>query len=486
MISRLGLWIAGAFRQVMPDPFVIAVLLTAFTAGLALAFGFPDEAGKPALGAADKTLKLVDAWGPGFWDLLKFGMQMCLVLVTGHALAESRPVAWGLRRLAAGPRSAAGASALVALAACAAGVVNWGLGLIVGAVLAREVGRSAKERGVVVHYPLLAAAGYMGLLVFHGGMSGSAPLAMSTEAGAKAVLRPEHMELLAESGGAITLDRTLGSMLNLVVTGGMLVGLPVLFWFLAPRRESCEGMERYRRVHPDVAHEGTLPVPEAERGGRWPEWLDRTPVIVFALAVLLAWGVWRFVVNKGTGTDGSFSVGKGLVSIGLDQVNAIMFALGLVLHGSARSYLRAAEDAATGCAGIIIQFPIYAGIMAMMSVSGLTRMMAEGITSVADANTLPPLTFIAATLVGLFVPSGGAQWSIQGPIALQSGAALGVDPGAMVMAVGYGDELANMLQPFWALPLLAITGVKARDIVGYTAIAMVAAGVWMGVWLLVL
>jgi short-chain fatty acids transporter len=473
MISALGLRIAAVFRRVMPDPFVIAVLLTVVTAGLALVLGFSQEAGKPALGGGEKVLKLVDAWGPGFWILLEFGMQMCLVLVTGHVLAASRPVAWVLRGMAGWPRTAAGASALVALAACATGVVNWGLGLVVGAVLAREVGRSAKERGIVVHYPLLAAAGYMGLLVFHGGMSGSAPLTMSSEQGVKAVLRPEHLALVASADGTIGLDRTLGSMLNVVVTGGLVVGLPVLFWFLTPRAEACEGMERYRRNHLNAAHEGAPAAGETERGGRWPEWLDRTPMVVCVLAALLAWGVWRFVGAKGP------------ASIGLNQVNALMLALGLVCHGSARSYLRAAEEAAAGCAGIIIQFPIYAGIMAMMSVSGLTRLMAEGITSVADAQTLPVLTFVAATLVGLFVPSGGAQWGIQGPIALESAAALGVDPGAMVMAVGYGDELANMLQPFWALPLLAITGVKARDIVGYTAMAMVAAGVWMVLGLLV-
>jgi short-chain fatty acids transporter len=163
-----------------------------------------------------------------------------------------------------------------------------------------------------------------------------------------------------------------------------------------------------------------------------------------------------------------------------------MFALGLLLHGSARSYVRAVEDGAAGCAGIIVQFPIYGGIMAMMSASGLTRRFSEWMSAGATQETLPALTFVAATLVGLFVPSGGAQWSIQGPIALDSGLRLGVDPGAMVMAVGYGDELANMLQPFWALPLLAITGVKARDIVGYTAVVMLVAGLWMGACLLTL
>ena len=161
-----------------------------------------------------------------------------------------------------------------------------------------------------------------------------------------------------------------------------------------------------------------------------------------------------------------------------------MFALGLLLHGSPRAYMTAVEDGARDCGAIIVQFPIYAGIMALMKVSGMIEMLTDAFMRLGDARTLPVMSFLAATVVGIFVPSGGAQWGLQGPIALQSGAAVGADPGSMLMSVAYGDELANMLQPFWALPLLAITGVRAREIVGYTAIAMLATGLWMalGLW----
>ncbi|MFM9996782.1 MAG: TIGR00366 family protein [Phycisphaerales bacterium] len=480
MISRLGLALSAVFRKVVPDPFVIAVLLMVLTAALALVCGdFPGGAGAPRT-VQGRALALLDEWrsSEGVWKLLGFGMQMCLILVTGHALAASRPVAAVLRRLADLPRSGAQAAALVALIACLAGVINWGLGLIVGAVLARDAGRSAARRGITVHCPLLAAAGYMGLLVFHGGLSGSAPLAMSTPEGAAKVLRPEHVAAL--NGRGIGLDLTLGSTLNLVVTGGLVLGLPLLFALLHPATGAAARRSSGAAVVEDTSHgcaaERREPMApnEADGAGRIPAWLDRTPLVVWALALVLVAAVARFVVEKGWS------------AIGFNEVNALMFALGLACHGSARSYLRALEHAAAGCAGIVVQFPIYAGIMGMMSVSGLNRQFAQGITAAADADTLPVLTFLAATLVGLFVPSGGAQWSIQGPVALESAASHGVDLGTMVMAVGYGDELANMLQPFWALPLLAITGVKARDIVGYTAIAMVAAAAWMALGLLML
>lgn len=470
MISRLGLRIAAVFRATAPDPFVIAILLTGLTALLALAIGFRPDGASQVAPMAERAWSLLDAWGVkgGLWSLLAFGMQMCLILVTGHALAESRPVAAGLRRLAALPQSGAQAAALVAGAACLAGVVNWGLGLIVGAILARDVGRSAAARGVRVHYPLLAAAGYMGLLVFHGGISGSAPLAMSSLEGAKKVLGAEQVLKLGVQ--PIGLDETLGSTLNLFVTGGMLILLPALFALLTPRdTRECRGAGDYIRE----AEAAPTGAEAAEPGGLIPEWLERTPWLVIGLGLALALAVGRFAYLNGAW------------QIGFDQVNMAMLALGLLLHGSARSYLRSLEAAASGCAGIILQFPIYAGIMAMMTASGLTRIFAEAITAHATSGDLSALTFGAATLVGLFVPSGGAQWSIQGPIALQTGTALGVDHAHLVMAVAYGDELANMLQPFWALPLLAITGVKARDIVGYTAIAMVVAGAWMAMGLLV-
>jgi short-chain fatty acids transporter len=196
--------------------------------------------------------------------------------------------------------------------------------------------------------------------------------------------------------------------------------------------------------------------------------------VVGVLALLLLAGFIRYVwVN-------------GAMNIQINEINALMFALGLILHGSPRAYMLAVEDGARDCGAIIVQFPIYAGIMSLMKVSGMIETLTDAFIRLGDARTLPAMSFVSATLVGLFVPSGGAQWGLQGPIALQASANAGLDPGAMLMSVAYGDELANMLQPFWALPLLAITGAKAREIVGYTAIAMIVAGAWMMIGLLIL
>jgi short-chain fatty acids transporter len=455
-MSRLGISISKVFERVVPDPFVIAILLTVFTAIMALLFGnFEGES---------NTTALLDSWRDsesGIWKLLAFAMQMCLVLVTGYALATTRSVKKCIDVLSDIPKSTATAAALVGFIACVCGLLNWGLGLIVGALLAREVGFSLQRRKIKAHYPLIAASGYVGLLVWHGGLSGSAPLSMTTLEGASKVVPVEYLDHVS----SILLSDSIGSSLNFFISGGMLILIPILLMLLAPKNEEdIRGIDSF----------GVDPAPEYEtiENATIPDKLNHSPVIAWLLAVPLIIALWRYIWVSGTDR------------IGLNEITLFMLGIGLLLHGSPVSYMNAITRGAKGCAGIIIQFPLYAGIMAMMVASGLMGQLTELLLSVGTQETIPILTMISAGIVNLFVPSGGGQWAIQAPIALESGLQAGISPGTMVMAVAYGDELTNMLQPFWALPLLAITGVRARDIVGYTAIVMVVMAIWIsfGLW----
>ncbi|MEX2217636.1 MAG: TIGR00366 family protein [Phycisphaerales bacterium] len=487
MLSRLGLAISAVFRRTMPDPFVIAVLLTVLTFLLALALGdFPLRTGpavQPVWG--DRVTALLAAWraDAGLWAFLAFSMQMCLILVTGHALAETRPVRRVIAALADRPRSTAQAAAMVSLVACLAGLVNWGLGLIVGALLARETGRSLARRGIPAHYPLICAAGYTAMMVWHGGLSGSAPLSMTTLEGARKVLPEQYAATLG--AGGVPLSQTTFSLMNLVITGGLLILTPLVMALLAPRQSSSD-------LPPAAAmyEDRPRPAPASER--TIPDRLDTTPFISGLLALGLLAGVAHTIWTSATRAappDASPVAAvmlHGLPRIGLNEVNMLMLALGLLLHGSLRSYAAAVEGAMRGCAGILLQFPLYGGIMAMMVASGLVRLFAGWIGDIATPGTLPLCTYLSAAGLNLFIPSGGGQWGVQGPIALESAMTRGVPLGKMIMAVAYGDQLTNMLQPFWALPLLAITGVKAREIVGYTAVVMLIAGAWIGFGLLIL
>lgn len=473
MIARIGLLLGATIGRWIPEPFVLALGLTVLTGTLALFVGFPPvEVIDPASGVTttetptlgDSARRLLESWwSPGLWRFLGFSMQMCLILVTGFAIAESRPVRWLIERIAGLPGGTAGAAALVGLVAMSTGLINWGLGLIVGALLAQRTARSLAERGVRAHYPLICAAGYTGLLVWHGGLSGSAPTKMSRPDQAAEVIPAAVLENLGTD--AIPLEQTLFSGLNLFVSLGVIAIVTVTLFLLAPRRND------------QIRTADDLGIGGKDAGAE--ESVPRSSPIAVAcnlmVGVALLVGMVLYLYDEK----------KGFGSISPNEINATMLGLGLLLHVSPASYLRSVESAVRGCAGIIIQFPLYAGIMTMMSVSGLMGMASEFAVAHSGTDTLPLLTFLSAGVVNFFVPSGGGQWGVQGPIALEAGAAAGVSPVKMIMSVAYGDQLTNMLQPFWALPLLAITGIKARDIVGYTALVMLVAGAWMalGLWI---
>ena len=143
-----------------------------------------------------------------------------------------------------------------------------------------------------------------------------------------------------------------------------------------------------------------------------------------------------------------------------------------MLHKNFKNFLNALEEAIKGATGILIQFPLYFGIMGIMRESGMVVDISDFFVSISTTQTLPIFTFISAGLVNIFVPSGGGQWAIQGPIVIESALKLGVGLPKAIMALSYGDQITNMLQPFWALPLLGITKLKAREILPYTLLLM--------------
>ena len=358
------------------------------------------------------------------------------------------------------PNSAAVAGAVVSFVAIATSLMNWGLGLIVGALVAREMGRSCARRGIVAHYPLLAAAGYTGLMTWHGGFSGSAPLK---------VTRTKDLAELLGADVAATIEPvstfdTILSPMNLFVCGGLLIGVPLLVALLTPKPDEAETIERFA-VAEDVP-EDTAPATQLS------ERIEQTPLTMLLLAAPLAVALVFYYRDNGVS------------KLDPNAVNLTLLFVGLVLHKTPRAYVDAVQRAVAGCAGIILQFPLYAGIMGMMKGTGLATLFAQWAAGLGSASAYAVVTFFIAGLINLFVPSGGGQWAVQGPIAVEAAQQLGIPLAKAVMAVAYGDQWTNMLQPFWALPLLGITGVKARDLIGYTATIMLFAGVWFVIGLL--
>jgi len=421
----------------IPDPFLFAILLTFVTFVMGMVF------------ADQGPLKMLEFWHQGFWELLKFAMQMCIILVTGYALATTRPVRAIIRGLAGAPNTAGGGVALVAFVAVVAGLVNWGLGLIVGALMAREVGLRAYEKKLPVHYPLLGAAGYAGLAVWHGGLSGSAPLLIASKG-----------HFLEGEIGVIPVSETLLSPLNLVIGAALVVVLPCVYRLLAP--SAAEDMTPINEVLPNADELIGQRDEAAEESKEEVTFATRLENSVVISAVLGLAGM--VIVVRHFATNG--------FDLYLNIVNFAFLFLGVILHGTPRNYINAVSEGARGCAGIILQFPFYAGIMGMMKYSGLVAVIAGWFVAISNQYTYPLLTFISAGIINIFVPSGGGQWAVQGPVVVEAAKTLNASVPKCIMALAYGDQWTNLFQPFWALPLLGLTGLKARQIMGYCMVVM--------------
>ena len=432
----------------LPEPFVFAILLTFVAAVLAMPI------------CHQTPLEVVEHWGGGVWNLLAFAMQMALVLVCGSTLASAPAVKRLVTALARLPKSPAAAIALVTVVSALACWLNWGFGLIVGVVFAKEIARQLRG----VDYRLLIASAYSGFVVWHAGLSGSIPLTMATPG-----------ESLAKAtNGALTtpvpVAQTILDPHNLVMVLLIIVGITVANSLMHPKQGAVT-------VDPslldDDAAAGTDPHYDKTPAQR----LEHSHLLAWLPALLLA---TYLVLHLGFG-GGSFDLGS---------VIMIFLALGLMLHGTPLAYVRAFGKAASGASGIILQFPFYAGIMGIITgvgASGISMgtVLADGCIRISNPVTYPLLTFLCAALLNLFVPSGGGHWAIQAPIMFTAGADLGVDPGLTGIAIAWGDAWTNLIQPFWALPALAIARLSAKDIMGYCLIDLLVSGIVVCAGLLV-
>ncbi|MCA9659127.1 MAG: short-chain fatty acid transporter [Myxococcales bacterium] len=478
-IARLGIAARRGFGRLTPEPFVIAVLLTALVAVASFLHLLGDAT--PAQALRQMTARWHSSGG--LWSLLTFAMQASLMLVLGTALAAAPVFRRGLERLATWPKSPRALVGLTAALSIVSALVNWSLGLICGALFARAAGREATRRGWRLHYPLLCAAGYSGLMVWHGGLSGTAPLKATTERDMIEILGPE----LAARVGTIPLTESVFGGLNLMVSGGLLLLGPLLFALLTPKPGADPDPApppASIEDEPRLAEDEAPPADAIER-------LERSPWITLLLVAPMLGALGLFVAGQGiAGEDVGFSLARwvgaavyGISKLDLNTVNLALWVAAMILHRRPDRFLKACEEGIRGCAGIFLLFPLYAGIMGLMATSGLSARLA-GLFADVGGELFAVLTFLAAGLLNLFVPSGGGQWAIQGPILCESALARGVAPADAMMAMAFGDQWSNMLQPFWAMPLLAITGVRARDIVGYCALWMAAGGLWIVVCLI--
>ena len=448
-IQRHGERFDRLAARIIPDPFVLVLGLTMVVFVVALLFGEKFE----GVTHGERVGLLASGWFEALYrvGLMQFAMQMCIVLVTGHALATSPPVQRVIGLICGRARSAKGAVVLVILSSCLASLLQWALGVIVGALMAREMGKALGRAKIPVHYPLLGAAGYAGFMVWHGGLSGSAPLKVA-----------EKGHFLEAKIGVIPISETIFSAMNVSITLSMIVTLVALCWWLMPDDPSRmtafdSGQE------PNQGEE--VAASERVRGKKGVvQWLERGRFFSLASALLIgAWGVWWFA-------------SKGVAGVNLNTINVMFLGLGLGLHRSVRDYVDAVGEGVRSCGGVILQFPFYFGVLGLLTTSGLVAQWSNWMVSWSGAESFGVVTFLSAGFVNVLVPSGGGQWAVQGPLVVEGANKLGLDVGRVILAMSYGDAWTNLMQPFWALPLLGIMKLEARQIMGYTMLMMCVTG----------
>lgn len=425
----------------MPSPFLFAIILTylVFLAGLVFTDSGPGQ--------------LVQNWYDGFWAFLTFAMQMVLILMTGFAIAYHPRVNDGIQRLTELPSNGKQAAVLVGVVAMVLGWVHWGFSLILGAIFAREMGKTAHEKGIDVHYPLLATAGYLGLgLTWHWGLSASAPLQIATEGNAFI-----EMGLI---DGVVPTSATIFSSYAIILFVLSVLFAAAMLYLLAPSPSRSQGIEEF--VDPDELGDDAVDESDSDAatGDVVPaELVDNSRVLGGVIALT---GVGMFAFQF---------VQQGLDALSLNVVNWGFLFAGLLIYTNPSAYRDKFGEAASAAAGIILLFPFFAGIQGIMSGSGLAALLAEQLVAVASPATFPVVAWLTGAVINLFVPSGGGEWIVVGPSVLQAANDLGVPLGKATIAYAVGDAHTNLLNPFWALPLLAITGIKARQMFGY-AVAM--------------
>ncbi|MCB0823673.1 MAG: short-chain fatty acid transporter [Bacteroidales bacterium] len=451
--------INGFFIRFFPSTFTISVILTFLTFVLAAIFTDPvnietsansiysDIISDPLSKSKNHFAQLTGFWYQGMWNtgMLAFTVQMMLILVLGYVMAATSGFQNIIRKVLAYCSNTAKSAFLVALITLLVSFFNWGLGLIFGALFARKVAEYAQTNKISLNYPLIGAAGYSGLMVWHGGISGSAPLKVA-EAG--------HLKALTGLDLApINFNQTIFSGMNLTVSLLLILFIPLLLYFLGKKNpgQRLLQLEDQKSIGEQSAD---TPATGAEKIDRL-RWMS---LIIGMLIITIA-----IIKAIKTGNAGV---------IDPNYLNFILFGLALVFSANINAFLGNVKNAMGAASGILIQFPLYFGIMGIMKYSGLVEIFSGFLMDISNVTTFPIFTFMSAALVNIFIPNGGGQWAVQGPIIIEAAQNLGIPLGKAIMALAYGDQVTNMLQPFWALPLLGITGLKAKDIIPFTLFLM--------------
>ncbi|MFO7706912.1 MAG: TIGR00366 family protein [Desulfobacterales bacterium] len=436
MLRRLASFFTLIMRSYLPDAYLFAILLTFLSAILALIF---TDAG---------FMKVITTWGGGIYGIIAFAMQMILILITGHALALTPVVNRALVAIAAIGSTPVKAGMIVAFVGGVCSWINWGFGLIVSGLLAVEIAKRNRD----VDFPYLVAAGYSGFVVWHMGLSGSIPLVCATAKSAQNFIEKA-------TGAVVPVSDSIFQAFNLVPLFLIVFTMPLLYALIHPKADEV------KRISPEKLKEVesiTVKVPFPAQA-TLAQRIDHSYIINIIFGLMGVIYLYDHFSSKG-------------FDLNLNIVIFIFFISGVLLHGKPVNYINAIATAIKGAGAIALQFPLYGGIQGIMIGTGLAKVIAGWFVAISVPETFYMFQFWAGGIINFFVPSGGGQWAVQGPITIEAAKTMGIDMVRSAMMVAWGDQWTNMIQPFWALPLLGLAGLSARDVMGYTTMALLWAG----------
>lgn len=421
LISSLSSSLTSFSQKFIPNSFVIALTLTIFTFVLALIF--------TDFGLFD----LIQFWGNGFWELLSFAMQMCLIIFTGYIVAVSPLVSRFLNFLATLPQGPKSSIFLMVIISLTLSWIHWGFSIVGSAIMVKFIASKQK-----VDYRLLVAAAYLGMgCTWHSGLSASAPLLVAT---------PGHF--LEKEIGVIPLGQTIFTSFNLFLTGFIFLFLCFFVPSLHPKKEETITADPVL-----VGAEKSSVIPKVSEKSL-ANFLDNSPVVGLFFGILgMVWLLWFLITKK--------------FEINLNVLNFGFLFLGILLHLRPSYFLKAAEEAGKLIFGVVLQFPFYAGMYGIIKSSGLAQIVGNWFIQVSNQKTYPAIVYWYSGLVNYFVPSGGSKWAIEAPYILSAAKTLGVSNSKVVIAYAWGDMATDLIQPFWAIPLLSVAKIDFKDILGY-------------------
>ena len=438
-LARIALRFTDWAERWFPDAFVFVALAVVVVAVAVLANGAP-------------VTEVTKSFGDGFWTLIPFTMQMAFVTIGGYVVATSAPMQRLIDRLALIPKSGRGAIGLIAIATMLSSLLSWGLSLIFGGLLTRALARRTELR---MDYRAGGAAAYLGLgATWAMGLSSSSAQLQANPASLPPGLLPIT--------GVIPFSQTIFLWQSMLIAATLIIVSTVIAIASAPGRDSVVTAQD---MGIDPAREDDALPPRTQPG----EWLEHAPLLTVLIGLLAAgWLVQEFARQPW------------MVAISnLNTYNFLFLMAGLVLHWRPKRFLNALARSVPATAGILIQYPFYAAIAAMMTTaksadgSTLSDVIAHAFVSLNTTETFPITMGVYSAILGFFIPSGGGKWLLEAPYVMQAANDLQVHLGWAVQIYNASEALPNLINPFWMLPLLGILGLKARDIVGFSFLQLI-------------